>query len=202
MMLISHATQPDSVETIEDALANMCLSDTVTDYSTRPGVRVDAMKQLALEALPPVLILHLKRFSYDAEAGGTIKNHKVVGFGTELEIAPQWVSPAGRRHLPIKYSLSAGASRLPVVCDGAGQYADSRRTVVYHHGRQATGGHYTAAIRKQDGQWANLDDTLITDVGPADVAVDRTAEVLRLSLPSAHDGLPERSAYLLFLTRV
>lgn len=155
------------------------------------------MKQLSLESLPPVLILHLKRFGYDQEAGATIKNHKVVGFGTELDIAAAWVSPAGRRALPLRYTLSAGVSSRSSLRTGLTIF-----TVVYHHGRQATGGHYTTSIRKQDGQWINIDDTTITEVGPADVAIDRTKEVLRLSLPSSFDGLPERSAYLLVWTRL
>jgi ubiquitin carboxyl-terminal hydrolase 10 len=38
-----------------------------------------------LEELPPVLILHLKWFSYD-KSGGIQKNVKQVDFGADLEI--------------------------------------------------------------------------------------------------------------------
>jgi ubiquitin carboxyl-terminal hydrolase 10 len=41
-----------------------------------------------IEALPPVLIVHLKRFHYDAVAGGVVKNRKPVQFSPELEIPP------------------------------------------------------------------------------------------------------------------
>jgi hypothetical protein len=39
-----------------------------------------------IEALPPVLIIHLKRFYDDAAADGVVKNHKPVQFSPELEI--------------------------------------------------------------------------------------------------------------------
>ena len=46
----------------------------------------DASQQMLIEALPPVLVLHLKRFQYDAAAGGVIKIGKPVQFSPELEI--------------------------------------------------------------------------------------------------------------------
>lgn len=58
------------------------------------------------------------------------------------------------------------------------------------------------ALRQQNDRWINVDDTMITQVTPAEVAVNRVEEVLRLSLPSSYDGIPERSPYLLFYTRV
>jgi ubiquitin carboxyl-terminal hydrolase 10 len=39
-----------------------------------------------IEALPPVLVVHLKRFSYDETAGGVVKTSKHVEFSPELEI--------------------------------------------------------------------------------------------------------------------
>jgi hypothetical protein len=38
-----------------------------------------------IEALPPVLIVHLK---HDTDAGGVVKNRKPVRFSLELEIPP------------------------------------------------------------------------------------------------------------------
>jgi Ubiquitin carboxyl-terminal hydrolase len=46
----------------------------------------DASQQMLIEALPPVLVLHLKRFRYDAAAGGVIKIGKPVRFPSQLEI--------------------------------------------------------------------------------------------------------------------
>lgn len=43
--------------------------------------------------------------------------------------------------------------------------------VIYHHGKNASGGHYTVDARRQDGrQWIRLDDTVIRRVRSDDVA--------------------------------
>lgn len=165
----------DKVETIEDALVQLSASERLSDYNR------EASKQLLLESLPPVLILHLKRFKYDR---GTTKVHRIVGFESELEI-PANVISAGRRQALAKhrrYQLSA---------------------VVYHHGRYATGGHYTTALRQQHGQWIHVDDTAVSPIKIDDVVIDRTKEKLKMSLPSANalDGMPERTAYLLTYIR-
>lgn len=49
------------------------------------ALQVDATQRLLLEELPPVLILHLKWFSYD-KSGGIQKNVKQVDFAADLEI--------------------------------------------------------------------------------------------------------------------
>ena len=41
---------------------------------------------MLIEALPPVLVLHLKRFRYDAAAGGVVKIGKRVQFPPKLDI--------------------------------------------------------------------------------------------------------------------
>jgi ubiquitin carboxyl-terminal hydrolase 10 len=50
---------------------------------------VDATKQVFIETLPPVLVLHMKRFLYDA-VGGVQKSNKAISYKTILEI------PTGR----------------------------------------------------------------------------------------------------------
>jgi hypothetical protein len=46
----------------------------------------EASQQVLIEALPPVLVLHLKRFLYDTTARGVVKIGKSVQFTPELEI--------------------------------------------------------------------------------------------------------------------
>jgi ubiquitin carboxyl-terminal hydrolase 10 len=41
-----------------------------------------------IEALPPILVLHLERFLYDAAADAMVKISKPVQFAPELEIPP------------------------------------------------------------------------------------------------------------------
>lgn len=47
-------------------------------------------------------------------------------------------------------------------------------TVVYHHGLQASGGHYTVAVRTayHAANWLELDDTHIRPLGPGEIAVN------------------------------
>ena len=76
-------SQPDSVNTIQDALACISRSQSVQRGPTDLG---DSSHQVLIEALPPILVLHLKRFRYDAAAGGVNKIGKSIQFASELEI--------------------------------------------------------------------------------------------------------------------
>lgn len=144
-----------SVHNIVDALKGLTKPETITgDFKSPRGSSVTATKQVSIETLPPVLILHLKRFQYD-NSGGTQKIWKKVGYPLELEIPKEVFarqkqgSILNHGGLP-KYRLTA---------------------VVYHHGKNASGGHYTVDVRRQDGrEWVRLDDTVIRRVKPEDVA--------------------------------
>jgi hypothetical protein len=46
----------------------------------------NASQQVLIEALPPVLVLHLNRVGYDVVAGGIMKIGKSIQFAPELEI--------------------------------------------------------------------------------------------------------------------
>jgi ubiquitin carboxyl-terminal hydrolase 10 len=73
----------DSVHTIEDALARISHLQPVQSVRLASS---EASQQVLIEALPPVLVLHLKRFLYDAAADGIVKISKPVQFAPELEI--------------------------------------------------------------------------------------------------------------------
>ena len=144
------------VSSITDALKNLTRSETLSGEFNSPRGGTTATKQVFIETLPPVLILHLKRFQYDS-SGGTQKIWKRVGYPLELEI-PKEVFPPSKRG-----AMSArGASGLP-------KYR--LISVVYHHGKNATGGHYTVDVRRQEGrEWIRMDDTVIRRVRSEDVA--------------------------------
>jgi ubiquitin carboxyl-terminal hydrolase 10 len=72
----------NSVHTIKDALACISHKETV---QFGPGY---ASKQVLVEVLPPVLVLHLKRFQYDKATNSTVKISKFVQYTPELEIPP------------------------------------------------------------------------------------------------------------------
>lgn len=63
---------------------------------TKGGATVDATQQFLIESLPPILVLHLKRFSYDTKVCDVVKLRKQVDFGPEL-IIPAGQSTNARR---------------------------------------------------------------------------------------------------------
>ncbi|KDN52574.1 cysteine proteinase [Tilletiaria anomala UBC 951] len=174
--------QPARVHTIEDALRNLTEPETIPGvYSPSRDAIVDATKQVFIESLPPVLVLHLKRFVYD-EIGGVQKDSKEIGYDTVLDVASEVISPTRRADTITRYRLFG---------------------VVYHHGRYATGGHYTVDVLRQDSQqWVHIDDTNISPI-----QVDQVRRVKQRdsndfvqrgpSSASGHEGL----AYLLFYKR-
>lgn len=93
-------------------------------------VPVEATKQVFIETLPPVLILHLKRFNYDARSGQVVKSHKIISFDTEFEVPKDCIAPTKRASL-----VDSKKSRYRLT------------GVVYHHGKSAAGGHYSVASK-------------------------------------------------------
>lgn len=141
------------VHNIVDALKGLTKSETLSGDFNSPKGGKTATKQIFIESLPPVLILHLKRFQYD-NTGGVQKIWKKVGYPLELTLPKEVFSPQKRAALAIgglpRYRLNA---------------------VVYHHGKNASGGHYTVDVRRQDGtEWIRLDDTVIRRLRAGDVA--------------------------------
>ncbi|KAF9585448.1 hypothetical protein BGW38_002362 [Lunasporangiospora selenospora] len=153
---------PDNVHTIEDALHNTTIPEVLDGFtsSEKGGATVEATKKIFIEHVPPVLVVHLKRFIY--KDGGTQKLHKQVGYNTTLNLQPELVSPSRRPSGPIPYKLFG---------------------VVYHHGRTAAGGHYTCDVLRQNLEWLHIDDTNITVISEADVTVDTREQAESFSSP-------------------
>ena len=143
------------IKNVVDALRGLTRPERLQgDFSSPRGKDVLATKQVFIESLPPVLILHLKRFQFDAEGHGTIKIWKKVGYPLELEI-PREVLSRQRR-------ATIGDGAMP-------KYR--LISVVYHHGKNASGGHYTVDVRRQDGrEWIRMDDTVLRRIRSEDVA--------------------------------
>ncbi|KAJ2898142.1 hypothetical protein MKZ38_004142 [Zalerion maritima] len=147
----------NNVRNIVDALKGLTNSERLQgDFKSPRGKDANATKQVFIETLPPVLILHLKRFQFDAEGNGTVKVWKKIGYPLELEI-PKEVFPRGKRNT--------------MTSEGVGGPRYKLSAVVYHHGKNASGGHYTVDVRRQDGtEWIRLDDTVIKRIRSEDVA--------------------------------
>ncbi|KAI0371656.1 cysteine proteinase [Pilatotrama ljubarskyi] len=168
--------QPENVKSLRDALQHISHPQPVQiTIPTRPGAILDATQQVLIEALPPVLILHMKRFLYDTKVGDVVKVGKQVSFTPELEISPDLIAAPKRTAQPVRYQLFG---------------------VLYHHGPSASGGHYTLDVLHPNRElsdrprpaWIRIDDELVSDVRPDDVfgGLDRD----------------DRHAYLLFYRRM
>ena len=162
------------VRNIVDALKNLTRSETLHgDFGSPRGPDVTATKQVFIESVPPVLILHLKRFQFDAQGTGTMKIWKKVGYPLELEL-PKEVFTRGKRN--------------SMLADGRGLPKYRLISAVYHHGKNASGGHYTVDVRRQDGrEWIRMDDTVLRRVRSEDVAEGGVEEdAVKEALQSDH----------------
>lgn len=145
------------VNNIVDALKALTRPEILHgDFGSPRGKDATATKQVLIESLPPVLILHLKRFQFDTEGTGTVKIWKKVGYPLELEL-PKELFPRQKRNA--------------LTVEGTGFPKYKLIAAVYHHGKNASGGHYTVDLRRQDGvEWIRMDDTVIRRVRSEDVA--------------------------------
>jgi ubiquitin carboxyl-terminal hydrolase 10 len=82
-VLVTDIQKHNSVYAIENALARISHLQPV---QLGPSSLGEASQQVLIEALPPVLVLHLKRFLYDVAADDIVKISKPVQFAPELEI--------------------------------------------------------------------------------------------------------------------
>lgn len=144
------------VNNIIDALKGLTKPESMQgDFNSPRGPRNTATKQVFIETLPPVLILHLKRFQYDSTTKHTQKIWKKVGYPLDLEIPKEAFPPYRRNSLAVQ----GGLPQYRLI------------GVIYHHGKNASGGHYTVDVRRQDGrEWIRLDDTFIRRARSEDVA--------------------------------
>ncbi|CAJ2502593.1 Uu.00g099870.m01.CDS01 [Anthostomella pinea] len=145
------------IHNIVDALKGLTKPETLHgEFGSPRGPGTSATKQVFIESLPPVLILHLKRFQFDAEGTGTVKIWKKIGYPLELELPKEILSRQKRNAL---------------LAEGAGLPKYRLIAAVYHHGKNASGGHYTVDLRRQDcREWIRLDDTVIRRIRSEDVA--------------------------------
>ncbi|KAI8909773.1 ubiquitin carboxyl-terminal hydrolase 10 [Gorgonomyces haynaldii] len=125
------------VKDIQDALVKMTEPEVLEGFTTNG--RSEATKQALFEMLPPMLIIHIKRFIYDS-VGGTLKSHKHISYPHELTFNANILA---KFTPPTTYQLVG---------------------VVYHHGKNAMGGHYTCDVKRQSGEWLRFDDTVVSAV--------------------------------------
>ncbi|XP_078607964.1 ubiquitin carboxyl-terminal hydrolase 10-like isoform X1 [Branchiostoma floridae x Branchiostoma japonicum] len=160
--------QSEKIWTVKDALEAMVTKETIHGYTcSKTKQEVEASRRMMIEELPPVLVLHLKRFVYD-KTGGSQKVQKRVDFNIELDINKELLSPA------VKNKLHQGQRTYRLFA------------VVYHHGKNATGGHYTTDVFHVGiNGWLRFDDQ--------NVKVVTSQQVMKYT--------PPRVPYLLYYRR-
>ncbi|KAG8958513.1 ubiquitin-specific protease doa4 [Tulasnella sp. 419] len=135
-----------------------------------------ATKELTLSRLPPVLLIHLKRFSFKGPF--TDKLETTVDFplkGLDLtEYMPPPLPPGADKSLVLPTN-GGGSSRLDDPRTQLPPYKYDLYAVTNHYGT-LTSGHYTSFISTM-GQWAYCDDSRISGAPPQNV-VGRPAYIL------------------------
>jgi len=137
--------QDRDIQSVTDALLTNFASEKLDGFVCgKTKQEVEATRSLSLEELPPVLILHLKRFVYDAATGGVQKIMKPVDFSVDLEINKSILSAECRSTTTAKHR----------------QY--KLFSVVCHNGREATKGHYvTDVFHTGYSTWLHCDDGIV-----------------------------------------
>ncbi|KAL4715254.1 hypothetical protein ACJJTC_007836 [Scirpophaga incertulas] len=115
--------------------------------------KVDTVKRLCLNKLPPVLVIQLKRFEYDFERVCAIKFNDYFEFPRYLDVEPY--TAWGLARLEGDETLWEGGENTPET-----HYQLSG--IVVHSG-QASGGHYYSYVLLRDngsqtGRWVKMDD--------------------------------------------
>lgn len=140
------------ITSVKEALETFGTKEAVHGFmSNKTKTEVEASKRTSLEELPPVLILHLKQFVYD-KTGGCQKLTKKMDYEMDLEIGKDLLSPSGKAKIP------------------PNQRTFKLFAVVYHTGKEASGGHYISDYYHVGiNSWIRADDDHIKVVKPIQV---------------------------------
>ena len=140
----------------------------------------EASRQTLIEVLPPVLVIHLKRFLYDPAAGGMAKIGKPIQFTPELQIPfgtisiflSPWAADAENPRLP---GLVGPDVMAPIARQSKQPTHYTLYGVLYHHGVSASEGHYTIDVLHPNGNndsregWLHINDEIVSAVRHEDV---------------------------------
>ncbi|WFD31534.1 ubiquitinyl hydrolase 1 [Malassezia sp. CBS 17886] len=143
-----------------------------------------ATKRLSLSRLPPVLLIHLKRFMYKGPL-----THKIdtrVTFPTSALDLSNYMPPPLPPGTAVKGIPPSESQQPPYVYDLYG---------VTHHFGSLTSGHYTASIRTQ-GDWFYCDDSRITPGNQGQIQSATEATMVRWWRPASGWWRPARGTWL------
>lgn len=135
--------QSENIQTLSNAIEFYFMKEKLQGFTcARTKAEVEASRRISLEELPLMFIFHLKYFIFDRK-GGSQKLHKEIDIPVDLEIPRDIISN-------IKTVAMNNLRRYKL------------HAIVYHHGRHAAGGHYTAAVHHGNPfGWIHFDDNQI-----------------------------------------
>jgi len=167
--------QDDNIHSVRDALEGLSTKEEVSCTSSVNGQEIAMWKQLSLEVLPIILVVHLKRFLFDKSCTKIYKLAKKVDFSVDLEIGKDLLS------VNCKNKISQTKQRLYKLF-----------AAVYHDGEDAHKGHYIADTFHPSGGslwgqfgWIRYDDTAVKGIPESQL-----------------NAQPPRVPYLLYYRRV
>lgn len=137
--------QSENVTSVKEALNQMTTKEPIQGYTcAKTKQEVEAYSRITIQKLPPVLILHLKRFIYDKN-GGCKKVMKKTEYPINLEFKKELFSAEAKRAKKSNnYTLFA---------------------VMYHDGEEAIKGHYISDIYHHGSKsWIRCDDRSIATI--------------------------------------
>jgi len=135
--------QSDKIHTVEDALRNLTLSESIQGYQCpKTNKAIEASYQTFLDQLPAILVLHLKLHNDDN--GQMKKSMKKINFPIDLEIPKECLAQQDRSKYSKTYKLLA---------------------VVHHDGKGTSQGHYfTDIYHIGTSLWLRCDDSKVESI--------------------------------------
>lgn len=159
----------DSAVTLENCLENFCREEKLCGHNQwfcpRCQTRVDATKKFDLWMLPPILIVHMKRFKHDRHGIRSKINRTIHYPLTKWDLTNSVNSNSVKeRHMYDLYAVS-------------------------NHVGDLGGGHYTAyAMNRVNDQWYSFNDRRVSALSPDILGRNNSAYVLFYNRTSNEDS--------------
>lgn len=149
--------QSEDIQTLNNAIEFYFMKEKLQGFTcSKTKTEVEASRRISLEELPLMFIFHLKYFVFDRK-GGSQKLHKEIEIPVDLEIPRDILSNNKNPNTTRRYKLHA---------------------VVYHHGKHAAGGHYTASVHHGNPfGWIHFDDNHVKSVNMTDMVKHQQGSV-------------------------
>ncbi|EQC29321.1 hypothetical protein SDRG_12990 [Saprolegnia diclina VS20] len=193
---------PSTPTSVEEAIATFLAPERLVEDNQRIcdlcGTKQNAIKQLSLAQLPPIITLQLKRFAWDH---GTSKLTSCVSFPKYLDMNPHHPSTSSDPTIP---STTAQEAETKDTWDpdfdvstmmAQGHFVYEIVSVLVHSG-SADAGHYVAYIQSldDDRRWLCFNDVSVSAISEAQL---RTAYGLQSPDPGYYEATRAPCAYLL-----